>query len=546
MKLTGPHIRKIRHKETGKFFVLFEDQAIDGSPVRIVMRVGEAVKRERLASALYDNGFPVQADKVSSIVKQVSKARFDETTLLTSLTGWHERQYLRPDGEVIGTGPDLIFVSPDQLQYSLAATSGVPKHQVTSGAVEEWIRGIAEPSAASSVLTFSLATSFAALLLRPIGAESGLFHLTSPESSKGKSTSLLAALSVHRRATRGELPTWDFTDKSMEESAALYCDSLLPLDEFALLADSANNAAARATKVAFTLAAGIGKGRSGTYSPMGSATWRLIALSTGETGISANAKSANRSRLAGDVARAVDCPLDLRASAGIFDRLTAKQSVSDLLRIVEQTACRHYGVAAVQFLNSLIADWDRSLESVRHWQRKYFRKARISSEPWERRFAARFALAYAAARLAQSFDLLPWPKDLIFDSISMINRDSRQAVMSEADLSRKVIAAISDLLSDPTRFISKEELECDEFTTAFAHCAGVMFDHHGKLIYAVKPGVIEARIGSLASPSQIETTLRDHDLLVLDHAGGARRQLFVAENTPRPRLYWLRRTEFHS
>jgi hypothetical protein len=172
------------------------------------MRISDALKQARLSQALHDNGFSVGSDtevrEIASAI--VLETPYDEGTLLTSLTGWHGRQYVRPDGQGIGKVPTLIFVPPEQLQRyeATGAAMGVPREEVNAGTVEDWVDGIGRPASASSVLAFALAASFAALILKPAHGESGLSYLTSPDLSKGKTTSLLAALSLQRKA----VPRW--------------------------------------------------------------------------------------------------------------------------------------------------------------------------------------------------------------------------------------------------------------------------------------------------------------------------------------------------
>ena len=551
MSSTSLRIRKVRHKEmTSKFFAVIEGMTIDARPTRIIMRVSDALKHDRLSQALNDHGVVVGPDTgVRQIATtQIPAAPFDEGTLITCLTGWHERQYVRPDGKVLGEGKTLIFVPVDQLQRDAAfgIATGLPQEEFAAGSLADWIDGIGKPAAASSVLAFALAVSFAALLLKPARGESGLFHLTSNESSKGKTTSLLAALSVHRRAVHGSVPTWDFTEKHMEESAALFCDSLLPLDEIALIGSSASDAASRAMKTAFVLTAGVGKGRSERYSQMGSSTWRILALSTGETSIGSTAYAAHRARLAGDLVRAIDCPLTLHPEHGIFDRMNPGQAAGRLVNAIHRTAGKHYGVPAIAFVDGLIADWDSSLERVAHWKRKFERVLGVSTDGWELRFASRFALAYAAARLALVFELLPWSKEFALEVIEKAYRSARSAVETKAELHTRGLDRIFEFVAESDRFAWIDDVARDGSQEALSTVDGLLIPYGGDLVYAIKPDRLSGWLGSSMPLGQIEPLLVEGGYVVVNHKGGARRQAFIADGLPRPRLLWLKQSRFLS
>ena len=118
---------------------------------------------------------------------------------------------------------------------------------------------------------FAIATAFAAPLIELTGADSGGFHFRGL-SSIGKTTLVRAAASVWGRGDEhGMLRTWRPTANRLEGTAALYGDTLLPLDELGVAG------AREVGDIIYSLAAGIGKNsrRTNRREPMSlPGSWR--------------------------------------------------------------------------------------------------------------------------------------------------------------------------------------------------------------------------------------------------------------------------------
>jgi putative DNA primase/helicase len=341
--------------------------------------------------------------------------------MLVPRTGWYSARFVFPDRIVGEGGHRLIYDPPLRRRDNLPPVGGT---------IDGWRDGVAAPAHYSSRITWSISIAFAALLLKHANVESGGFHLFSAESSRGKTTAVMAAQSVHGWAHRKDLLHWDVTATGMEELAAEHCDQLLVLDEMAQLDDDVFKAASKARKASFKLASGMGRLRSVHFGKKGNlCSWRILMLSSGETSVSDIAKAAGRRRLQGDQVRLIDVPALASTKFGVFDRVPkGVRSSKELAEGIERACETHFGVASRAFVTKLAEDLDTWIRKVEKWKAKFEKLARVPDHGWERRFASRFGLAYAAARCARDMKLVPWSRDWIADANVACYRAARESL----------------------------------------------------------------------------------------------------------------------
>ena len=53
---------------------------------------------------------------------------------------------------------------------------------------------------------------------------------------------------------------------------------------------------------------------------------------------------------------------------------------------------------------------------------RFVRKVGAESDPWTQRFATKFAVVYAAARIAAEMKIAPWPKGHAFKCVARLYR----------------------------------------------------------------------------------------------------------------------------
>lgn len=372
---------------------------------QIIMPRRSQRRPSQILDELMDNGFNVPSTRRDEtlLCRYLRTATGTGQYTLVYRTGWINRRcYVRPDGEFLGQpAPHTIYRPAD-------SPSLRPKSN--GGSLKEWIEQVATPARHSKLLMVFISVSFGTLLLKRLNLESFLLHTFSNRSSVGKTLAELTAQSVHCKAEKNLLHHWDFTKASREELAAEHCDRLLVFDETGHLIGDSKHAAATVQETAFTISAGVGRLRSAVWAKdHKTCAWRTIVISSGEKAIVQIVDEANRQRLQGDQVRLLDIPAcSDGAEYGVFDSLPEGITSSEhLAKRLERACARYFGHPAREFVTRMVATHGLT-KRWRELMRTFYLKATVSKKGWERRFADRFALAYAAGQLAIEWEIVPW------------------------------------------------------------------------------------------------------------------------------------------
>ena len=337
-----------------------------------------------------------------AVAQYLLSLRANERVTVARATGWllinKQPAFILPN-EIIGaSGVEKII---------LAEHIRAPYGQ--RGTLDAWRESIATPAGDHLMLRFVIATAFAGPLLMLGGFESGLAHLYGP-SSVGKTTLLKIAASVWGSgADGGYVRTWRTTANGLEATLASASDTLLPLDEL-------GQAEGREIGPAVYMIAGaLGKARMSRDTSLRiSRTWRVMALSSGETPIATRLGEDQRVKRAhaGQLVRAIDVPV--RRELGVFDNPYPDFDPKAFADEMKRAAAAHYGSAGPAFVRELIER--RAGENVRK-QVFDFADDALGGVKVDHgqaaRVAERFGLIATAGRLAAEFGLVSWSADLV-------------------------------------------------------------------------------------------------------------------------------------
>lgn len=310
-------------------------------------------------------------------------------------TGWSEQAFVLPEDSIGDTGgEEVVFQGGAAQGHAFYA----------SGSLADWQREVATYCQGNSRLAFAVSAAFAAPLLHLLGMEGGGFHFRG-ESSRGKTTSLLAAGSVWGGGqVNGFIRSWRATSNGLEAVGLAHNDCLLCLDEMSLV-DSRE-----AGEVADMLSNGTGKTRArqdGSGSP--ALQWRVLFLSTGEVSLADKMAEAGRRVRAGQEVRLADIPADAGAGLGIFENLHGFPSAAALADHLRLTSTKFYGTACRVFLERITTRLDGLAEAVREWVQTFLhRHCPPEADGQVKRAASRFGLVAAAGELAIALGILPW------------------------------------------------------------------------------------------------------------------------------------------
>jgi putative DNA primase/helicase len=322
---------------------------------------------------------------------QLTKYLTDEKPTLhfqcATQVGWCGNSFVLPD-VVIGPKQDsIIFQSGERAQAEYG----------TRGTLEGWKKEVSARAIGNPVLMTALSAAFVGPLLDKVGAESGGVHMVG-SSSTGKSSALKAAASVWGGPKH--VRSWNSTANGMEGVAALFNDSLLPLDEI-------NECAAKdIDRIIYAIANGVGRQRASRSGSARSVTrWRCFVLSSGERMVSTAMATAGIVAKAGQLVRLIDLPV--QRQHGVWDDLQNLPSGGALSDAVKEGAAKHHGKAGREFLEHLTHDNRKWPEAYAELKKAAF--AAVDDDDGQAaRVAGRFALIALAGDVATEYGITGW------------------------------------------------------------------------------------------------------------------------------------------
>lgn len=387
-------VAKVRTPENNGWGLLVSFDDPDGVDHREILPMelfrGDGLE---LAGLLLGLGLTIAPKARGQIVEYLQTQSITKRGIITQRIGWHGEVYVMQDTAYGSDAEEWIFQGD-------GSRSNTFKQK---GTLADWQNNVAALCENNSRLLFAVSMAFAAPVLNLIGAESGGFHLRS-NSSDGKTTVLRVAASVCGGVDY--MQRWRATDNGLESMAVQHCDAPLLLDELAQLE------ARVAGEVAYMLANGSGKARSGRYGGLRErAFWRVLFLSAGEVGLAQHMGEAGKSPRAGQELRLAEIPADAGAGLGVFEDLHGIPNGSEFAQAMGHAARLNYGTAWVAFLHKVVEHLESVPDTIES-RVKLFERELLSDDAsgQARRVAARFGLVGAAGELATDWGITGWRK----------------------------------------------------------------------------------------------------------------------------------------
>lgn len=299
----------------------------------------------------------------------------------------------------------------------------------------------------------------------PLVSETATFNF-SGASGVGKTLCTKIAASV--QGSPDNLGSWDFTRRGLEELLASRSYVGCFLDDI----EKHTGIHMSIEKAVKTVTQLVCSGHSRRISEFASCnglpplTWSTFALSSGPTTISEMASRGAWHRTSGEEVRFIDITVPDLESGGIFDNppLTSRNFVAfarkSASKIEGGMSCS-YGHLMHAWMNLLYEiDCTATLHKLAS---NFIEKNAGAGNSYDRRFASKFALLYAAGVLARQHGLAPWPKGWVFKAVTKMYRNARDSV-SEID-SDSAIRSIGKRISQATldRPPSRQAVDLDGF-----------------------------------------------------------------------------------
>ena len=287
------------NEPTREFYAIIEFRDIDGETRKIKVPRSILKNRKLLRDALATAGayFALSDDtNITALDNLATKENTAARWKYVSSVGWQEngKAFVLPR-KVIGNTSSPIKLKPPIFQSSTQQVK-IGKR----GTHQAWVETVAKPARFSSGMVFGICCALSAPLLRMANLSSFGVLMSGP-AKVAKSTLLVAAASVIGIGQEKDLSNFKTTPAAFGELPALFNDSLLPLNELALL----NGHASERHEKLRDLAYGFAEGRGKTYSDFASTKTharerRCVALANGEESADQIAERAGEVRLAGE------------------------------------------------------------------------------------------------------------------------------------------------------------------------------------------------------------------------------------------------------
>ncbi|MEQ9903304.1 DUF927 domain-containing protein [Pectobacterium aroidearum] len=382
------------------------------------------------------------------------------------------------------------------------------------GTLKQWQTHVAPVALHSPYAMLTLCSAMAGYCIYFTDSESGGFHLYG-DSSKGKTTALLVAASVF--GSDQYVCDWNVTETAFEELAESRNHGLLILDELVLLDKNAKEAAQKMQKLVYLLGSGGGKQRSNSYQKH-KASWRLNAISNGESGLAQHATDGDMLRKKGEQARFVDVPVDCGNDLGIFLTLPDDTSPSDYAERIKENCQSYHGTAGPALITKLLNKTPEFLaKKIDQYVREFLNRHYIEGlDGFEKRIAKRFALAYASGVIAVRCEVLPFTPEEVMDGVSWCYMKACDKTPLEKEVFTQLL---KDMLENDvyTPIATEWDVETLNEKNVIAHTIC------GVDVLAVKADLFEENI--IGNLKQVKAWLIKSDHLYPDADNRATRQL---------------------
>lgn len=398
---------------TSTYTLVFEAMTSSGQYVEIPVPRSEIGRPHVMLQQLARRGWIDAADRTQARqqIEHALAQRNWPVVQVTSRTGWNDPEHFVLPHRTLGPAEGAVVF----------ANVGSRPVAPACGDLRGWRQGLRAACSASSYLTFASALAMAGSLLDPLGqGEGAIFQLTG-KSSTGKTLALRVAQSAMGSSDISRVLTHDVTDRGLEEHLAAANHGLLCIDELGRLKGTRNAKREHVKHLPHLLASGIGRVRSRTVESehLDRKTYRLLGLSTGELPLESYGE-----REEGERVRYPDIPVPPVGENGIFDRLD-DQDAKALAAEAEEAIRINHGVAYEAFIEHLVIERATATDKAKEHIEHFLAKAAPDATSWERRFALKFALVYAAAALASEWKILPFGINHARKSITRLHNKAR-------------------------------------------------------------------------------------------------------------------------
>jgi hypothetical protein len=449
--------------------------------------LAESPKDLRLALKRHGAALTGTIAQQLTFVENLVKNAAEEGKLLTSKPGFRDDTFV--------LGPKAFGRHKEKYRWKRNPDDPrVDRIGEVAGTLITWKRDVGGVAVYSSYLSFALMASLATCLPsyfrwrtgKPLLPEAPVFNF-SGETSIGKTTITLAGAGLF--GAPDVIFAWDFTERGLAEICHARNDLLLVLDDTEKYIGKASDFEKALRLVNQLIPGGQSKlmARVARKNSLPALTWAVTVLTSSERPINILAAECGMKRTRGNNVRLIDIAVPGASKGGIFDRLpeTGNERLlraRDLIGQLKSGIETNYGLLFPLWI-SVLLEADRTAELDSYI--KFFMAKARTHVGWEDRNALKFAVVFAAGKLATKAGLLPLPKDLAWKATRCCYWRALAALASDED---RAVSAIRELvkLSDDHDAFARSGLG-SWFPISFKEeTMGVLCKYKGKDVVAVR------------------------------------------------------------
>lgn len=415
-----------------------------------------------------------------------------------------------------------------------------------SGTLEKWRDGLEEPCRFSDHLVFGIGVAASGPLYDiASNPEPAIYHFEGArqppgdkriwKSSSGKSLCARAAQSMFGACARTDLFGFNMTALAVEETC-FSCNNLVVILDEEGTAGEGNGAAVDPKMLPYRIIGGQGKKRSKAYSNshgLSNRSWVVPVITTAEDELD----SGKSKRKEGARVRMVSVPFPPTWQGGTFHTVKGESERNKLLDQVATTIAINHGVAMPEFLKYLVKDRATLAADILKLRDSFVKDVVPTGDNWERRYAEKFGIVLAAARLLVRYGIAPWNEERAVTAVTNLYRVSRSQTASVPESTTALLEKLSRLVAAKKRFprVGKgEALDNNQRAKVW----GVIREVDGKKNITV---VKASRFRKLVQPSAVSDLVLDEldarNLLVKAPDGHPTRQLLITGLTEKRARY---------
>lgn len=406
--------RNWRGKDWHKYCI---GQNKDG--VRMTFLFAENDSAASIIKVLRQDGLDVQRGKhiADLLYRYIGFSRTERYRFATK-TGWQKNENGIVEYRVYVL-PHYTFAAPGVNEQTIWKSEDDGEHYwATRGTLEEWQMNVAQPAAGNYHLVMAILTAFSGPFWTATGTVAFLEH-TFGQQKDGKSTKSIVGGSVLGGGGKdGFCDSFRMTANAFDRIGLLHNDAAVYLEEIAEMK------AADLIPFALNVVNGRSKAR---YNERSGDSYTVVGHTNGNYSLREAMES--KKVVGAQEARIIGVPSDAGRGFGIFHNVKEFALRDDLNNIEKKRAFAgalqlaakgYYGTAFVEFMSSVMENFEANLAFVKEQQESFMRRHLRTSNVNASHVAPGFALKYAVGQLPIVRWITGWSDDEVENAVLYI------------------------------------------------------------------------------------------------------------------------------